>query len=130
MKPFIAPVEHTPDTARPAHAWHLVLGLAVWLVWFCATYGGLAVACAVWSPPAEQGPLTWLNAGVLLLACVTTAAFVAGAWANARVARRLPPDGTATRRRFIARAAAALYTTAAVSTAVVALPALLLPPCA
>lgn len=117
-----------PDAARPAHAWHLVLGLTLWFAWFCATYGGLAVACAVAPPPAALGPLNGLNAGVLLLAVLTTAAFVAGARASARVARRLPA-GDANRERFVARAATALYITAAVSTVVVALPAVLLPPC-
>jgi hypothetical protein len=124
-----SPDSATADAARPAHAWHLVLGLGLWFAWFCATYGGLAVACAVAPPAAGRGPLTGLNAAVLLLAAATTAAFAAGAWASARTARRLPAGNDAARRRFVARAAAALYVTAAVSTAVVALPALLLPPC-
>lgn len=123
------PSRPAPDTARTAHAWHLVLGLTLWFAWFCATYGGLAVACAVAPPAAALGPLNWLNASVLLLAAATTAAFAAGAWASVRTARRLPADSATARRRFVARAAAALYITAAVSTVAVALPALLLAPC-
>jgi len=119
----------TGDAARPGHAWHLVLGLTLWFIWFCATYGGLAVACAVAPPPASLGPLNWLNASVLLLAAATTAAFTAAAWASARTARRLPSGSAAARRRFVASAATALYIIAAVSTAVVALPALILAPC-
>jgi hypothetical protein len=129
VKPAAGAAGQAHDTARPAHAWHLVLGLAAWFVWFGATYGGLAVACAVLPPPAGAGPLTGLNAAVLLLAAATTAAFALGAWVSARRARGLPPGDGHPRDRFIARAAAALYITAAVSTLVVALPALLLPPC-
>jgi len=123
------PASVAPDAARPAHAWHLVLGLALWFLWFCATYGGLAVACAVAPPLPATGALNWLNASVLLLAAATTAAFGAGAWASVLKARRLPAGSASARECFVARAAAALYTTAAVSTAVVALPALLMPPC-
>jgi hypothetical protein len=129
MTPKTEPASPAPDLARPAHAWHLVLGLTSWFVWFGATYGGVAVACAVAPPPAALGPLNWLNASVLLLAAATTAAFVVGAWANARTARRLPPGCAAARPRFIAQTSAALYVIAAVSTAAVALPALLLAPC-
>lgn len=123
------PAGPAPDAARPAHAWHLVLGLALWFAWFCATYGGLAVACAVVPPSPAAGPLNWLNASVLLLAAATTAGFVFGAWASARTARHLPAGSAAARRRFVARAATALYITAAVSTVVVALPAVVLAPC-
>ena len=58
---------------RKDHAWHLVLGLALWFAWFCATYGGLAAACSVAPPPPGAGPLTWLNAVALLVAAVCTA---------------------------------------------------------
>ena len=105
------------------NAWHLVIGLALWFAWFCVTYGGLAVACAVAPPLPAQGAWTWLNAAALLLAALTTAAFAVAAWASARA----PTAGD--RQRFMARAGAALYATAALSTALVALPAVLLPPC-
>jgi len=109
-----------------------VLGLSLWFIWFCATYGGVAVACAVAPPPIEQGPLNWINASVLVLAAFTTAGFAAGARINAQSAqstRGLPEGNSAARQRFVARVAVALYITAAISTAVVALPALLLAPC-
>jgi len=112
------------------HGWHLVLGMTLWLVWFCATYGGVAVACAVAPPSPALGPLNWLNATVLLLAASSTAAFGFAAWVSARAARRVPADLAGAGQRFIARSASALYATAAFSTALVALPAVLLTPCA
>lgn len=109
-------------------AWHLVIGLTLWFAWFCVTYGGLAVACAAAPPSPAQGAWTWLNAAVLLLAAACTAAFAGAAWASGRAAR-WRADAASTRERFIARAATALYATAAFSTAWVALPAVLLAPC-
>ena len=129
----------TGDTGPTGHAWHLVLGLTLWFVWFCATYGGLAVACAVAPPSPALGPLNWLNATVLVLATACTAAFGFAAWFSARAARRLSNAGgtggtdatgaAGAGPRFIARSASALYATAALSTALVALPAVLLTPC-
>lgn len=118
-----------PASAAPHHAWHLVLGLALWFGWFCATYGGLAVACAVAPPPPDAGPMTWLNAAALLVAAVCTTGFSVAAWACARAARWERAHAAAVRRRFIARSSAWLYAIAALSTALVALPAVLLPPC-
>lgn len=115
--------------ATPNHAWHLVLGLTLWFAWFCATYGGVAVACAVAPPPPEAGPLTWVNAVVLGLAVACTAGFGVAAWWCARAARAERARPAAARRRFIARSSAWLYATAALATALVALPAVLLVPC-
>lgn len=112
------------------HAGHLVIGLALWFAWFCATYGGLAVACAVVPPPPAQGAWTWLNAAVLWFAAACTMAFGVAAWRGERTARRLAAESGQTRPLFVARASTALYATAAVSTALVALPAVLLAPCA
>jgi len=111
------------------HAWHLVLGLTLWFIWFCATYGGVAVACAVAPPSPALGPVNWLNATVLLLAATCTSAFGCAAWVSARATRRVPADAAGAGRRFIARSASALYAIAALSTALVALPAVLLTPC-
>lgn len=105
------------------NAWHLVIGLALWFAWFCVTYGGLSVACAVGPPPPAQGAWTWLNAAVLLLAAVVTVAFGLAARASARA--RAADES----QRFMARAGTWLYATAALSTTVVALPAVLLAPC-
>ena len=112
------------------HAWHLVLGLTLWFAWFCATYGGLAVACAVAPPPPGQGPWTWLNAAVLAFAAAVAVAFGLAAWACARAARQAHPHADGQRRRFVAHSSALLYAIAAISTALVALPAVLLAPCA
>jgi hypothetical protein len=105
------------------HALHLVVGLTAWFAWFCATYGGLAVACAIAPPSPAQGAWTWLNIAVLLLAAACTVAFAFAAWSTSRVVTK------EARRRFIARAATALYATAALSTALVALPAVVMTPC-
>jgi pilus assembly protein TadC len=129
-----APGPGPERAAGPAgHAWHLVLGLTLWFVWFCATYGGVAVACAVAPPSPALGPMNWLNATVLLLAAACTCAFGFAAWLSARAARRRPAvaaGAAGAGPRFIARSASALYATAALSTALVALPAVLLAPCA
>lgn len=129
MRPEPEAAGPAADATRPAHAWHLVLGLTLWFIWFCATYGGLAVACAVAPPAAALGAMNGLNASVLVLAAGTTALLALGAWASARTARRLPAGEAAARPRFVAQVAAVLYVIAAVSTAVVALPALWLAPC-
>lgn len=120
------PAGTSPSTG---HAWHLVLGLTLWFAWFCATYGGLAVACAVAPPPPEAGPLTWLNAVALLVAALFTAGFAMAARKCARAAHEPCTHAAAQRRRFIARASAWLYAIAAVCTALVALPVVLLAPC-
>lgn len=113
---------------RPAdHPIHLVLGLIVWSVWFVAIYGGLSVACAV-APPADQsGALNWLNA---LMAGVTAALF---AWMALQAVRcwrqalRHPADQP--RSRFMCIVSAGAYAVAAVSTLVIGLPVMGLPPC-
>ena len=110
-------------------AWHLVIGLALWFAWFCASYGGLAVACAVVPPAPAQGAWTWLNAAVLLVAAACTAAFGVAAWIFARQASHVSTQAGGPGQRFMARSASALYVTAALSTALVASPAVLLAPC-
>lgn len=110
------------------NAWHLVIGLALWFAWFCATYGGVAAACAIAEPVPGQGAWTWINATVLAFGLVCTGGFVGAAWLSARGARRLQSDGHA-RDRFLAHMATALYATAALSTVLVALPAVVMPPC-
>jgi hypothetical protein len=105
------------------HAWHLVVGLALWFAWFCAMYGGLAVACAMAPPLPAQGAWTWLNLAVLLLAAAFSIAFGAAAWVSSRA------NETDERQRFLARAATALYTTATLATVMVAMPAVVMTPC-
>lgn len=110
------------------NAWHLVIGLTLWFAWFSATYGGVAAACAVAEPAPAQGAWTWINATVLLLALACTAGFGGAAWFSARGAQRLQADAHA-RDRFFAHTATALYAVAALSTVLVAMPAVVLPPC-
>lgn len=111
------------------NAWHLVIGLTLWVAWFCATYGGVAVACA-WAPPSPaQGAWTWINAVVLLVAVGCALAFGGAAWMSARGAPHARAEAPQARPRFFARTATALYVTSAVSTLLVALPAVVLPPC-
>lgn len=111
------------------HAWHLVIGLALWFAWFCVTYGGLAVACAWSPPPASQVAWNGLNAAVLLGAVAAATGFACAAWRSARGLEQRTQGDAQTRERFIARAATALYAIAAVSTVLVALPAVVMPPC-
>ena len=113
---------------RPAdHPVHLVLGLAIWGIGFVALYGGLSVGCAIAPPTAQSGAMNWLNA---VMACITVALF---AWLLVqalqcwRSARRAPAD--ATRTRFVSLVSAGLYVASAVSTLVIGLPVIALPPC-
>jgi type VI protein secretion system component VasK len=112
-----------------SHPLHLVLGLTLWFVWFCVVYGGLSVACAVAPPLPEAGSLNPVNASLLVLTVLTT---VLLAWAARRCwghAQQFPAGSPPGRKRFVADVSAALYALAAVSTLVVGLPLLLLPPC-
>lgn len=109
------------------HPRHLIYGLLAWFAWLCVAYGVMSVGCASGLPSPELGSQTWIN-GVLLAVTALAAATLAGmaflAFATARRMPREPSSG-----RFFATAAAALYSSAAVSTAVLALPLVLLPPC-
>ena len=98
------------------------------MAWFCATYGGLAVACALAPPNGEPDHFGLFNAGVLMFATVCTAGFLGAAWRVGRVAWEAG-QGASPQDRFFARAGSTLYAVAAFSTAWVAWPALVLPPC-
>jgi hypothetical protein len=109
----------------PFHPLQLALGLIVWSAWFVALYGGLSVGCALAPPAVESGAWTWLNG---LLAAVTALTFgwlVRQGWTCWRTPDR--PDSPP--RRFITTVGAAVYVVAAVSTLVVGIPVLVLPPC-
>lgn len=112
-----------------SHPLHLVLGLTLWFAWFCAVYGGLSVACAVVPPAPEAGALNGVNAGLLVLTILTTAVLAWAARKCWRGAQQFPAGSPPGRKRFVADVSAALYALAAVSTLVVGLPLLLLPPC-
>lgn len=111
------------------HPMQLVLGLSAWAVWFVVVYGGLSVACAVAPPAARLGAFNAVNGVLGLITLATTALLGYAAWRCGRAARHLPGGEDSPRRRFIAAAGAALHVIAAVSTAFVGLPLLVLPPC-
>lgn len=116
---------------HPLHPLHLVLGFALWLVWFGLLYGAHGVGCALAPPPVQQGPFTVLNVLLGVWTLIFFAGFAVAAAAVARAALRQRPgsaDGTPI-ARFVTPAAAVLYGACAVSTLVVGLPVLVVPPC-
>jgi hypothetical protein len=112
-----------------SHPLHLVLGLTLWFVWFCVVYGGLSVACAVAPPAPEAGSFNPVNASLMLLTILTAVLLAWAARRCRRDAQQFPAASPPGRKRFVADASAALYALAAVSTLVVGLPLLVLPPC-
>ena len=110
----------------PTHPAHLVLGLAIWSLWFIVIYGGLSVGCAIAPPATESGPLNWLNAALLLSTTFTLAVL---AWLMLACWRTGRHEDIARRQRFIAVTSAGLYAVATLSTLVIGLPAAALPPC-
>jgi hypothetical protein len=105
---------------------HLALGLIVWSAWFVALYGGLSVGCALAPPDAELGARTWLNGLLGAFTAFTLAGLVLWSWLSWRAARA---SLAGSRERFLTTLSAALYAVAAVSTLVIGLPILGLPPC-
>ncbi|MBZ2188344.1 hypothetical protein K8B33_04515 [Alcanivorax sp. JB21] len=114
-----------PFPIAAVHPFQLPLGLVIWALWFVAVYGGLSVGCAIATPAAEAGSLTWINAVLGLLTLVVTVGLLALARFCLMAARNEPR----TERRFIARLAAGVHVIAAVSTLITGLPILVLPPC-
>lgn len=111
----------------PTHPLQLALGLIVWAVWFVALYGGLSVGCALAPPAADLGARTWLNG---LLAALTAITFGWLAWQVRRCGRATRSGiGEPSSRRFLSTLGAGVYAVAAVSTLVIGIPVLGLPPC-
>lgn len=110
------------------HPLQLVFGLSAWATWFVIVYGSVSVACALAPPLPGHGAWNIVNGTLLLFTLATLALLLRLAWRCRHALRTapMPPDGA---RRFIAALGAALYATAAVATAFVALPLLVLPPC-
>jgi hypothetical protein len=116
-------------TRMPAHhPLQLVIGLSVWAVWFVVVYGGVSVVCAFTPVLPGRGAWNAVNGSLLLFTLATLALLLWLAWRCRRALRdaSMSREGT---QRFIAALGAALYATAAIATAFVALPLLVLPPC-
>lgn len=119
-------------TLPAGHPLHLALGFTLWLLWFGLLYGAQGLGCAVAPPPAGQGAANAVNAALAGLTLVFLAGFVWAAVVAGRAAAQPGPAADAPRAplaRFMASVAAVLYGAAAVSTLVVGLPVLFLPPC-
>jgi hypothetical protein len=110
----------------PSHPLQLALGLIVWSIWFVALYGGLSVGCALAPPDAELGARTWLNGLLGALTAITFAWLLRQMQVCWRAAR---PSQAGSPRRFLTTLGAGLYAVAAVSTLVIGIPILGLPPC-
>jgi hypothetical protein len=109
------------------HPLQLVLGPAVWLVWFTLAYSALSVACSV-APPVASGPVGWINGSLLVLTLATAAALGVAAFLTLRSARRMP-ETAVPRERFVAWVAVGLHAISAASTLALGLPMAWLPPC-
>ncbi len=106
---------------------HIASGLSIWSLWFVALYGGQGVGCSVAPPPLEDGPWTWLNLALALLSLLTTGLLLALARLFHRAAKR---PACNERERFVASVSAAGHLIAAIAVAFIALPIMVLPPCA
>lgn len=116
------------------HPLQIPLGLAVWLLWFGAAYGGLSLGCALAPPAVGQGPWNWLNAalGVSAAAVALLLFWLAGrCWQAARRAEAGAGAGASREsgERFVARVSAAVHFISALATLFMAYPLARLAPC-
>ena len=107
----------------PTHPMQLAFGFIIWSLWFVLMYSVLSIGCALSAPDISLGALNWLNALLLMLCGITTTLLVFLAWWCWRAP--LPQGG----KKFIARLGAGIYMASALSTLVIGLPVLVLPPC-
>lgn len=109
---------------KPAlHPLQLVLGLAVWAVWFVAAYAGVSIGCI--ADQRGSGVSPGLLRGLLLAsAALVLTGLAFGAVRCMRAGRHAQGAG-----RFVAAAGACLHLAAALSVAFVALPLGWLPVC-
>ena len=132
---------------QPTHPFQLVLGLILWALWFVLMYAGLSVVCETAAPAQEQGPLTWLSTGLVLLTILTLFLLLFLAqrcWRSHRRLRRAALDtkvpetetetnGQATANKQdqqrVASVATLAYLASAVAVLLAILPLSLLPPC-
>lgn len=109
------------------HPVHLATGLSIWSLWFVALYGGQGVGCSVAPPPLEDGPWTWLN---LTLGLLSLAAAGLLLWLAYLFHRATGRPHLSERERFVTSVSAAGHLIAAIAVVFIALPVLVLPPCA
>lgn len=130
---------------QPTHPFQLVLGLILWALWFVVMYAGLSVVCETAAPAQEQGPLTWLSAGLLLLTVLTLLLLLYLAQRCWRARQRLrrahdnkpeteaetngPTVASAQDQQRVASVATLAYLASAVAVLLAVLPLSLLPPC-
>lgn len=132
---------------QPTHPFQLVLGLILWALWFVVMYAGLSVVCETAAPAQEQGPLTWLSAGLVLLTVLTFFLLLFLAQRCWRARQRLlrsahdaksseneaKPNSQTTASRQdqqrVASVATLAYLVSAVAVLLAILPLSLLPPC-
>lgn len=101
----------------------LVLGFAIWSLWFVSLYAALSLGCAFAPPAGSSGPFTWINAMLLVLTLPIVALLLGLAW------RCWQARAQTDHRRFVVRLAAALHLVAAIATLAIGVPVLVLPPC-
>ncbi|WP_205126655.1 hypothetical protein [Nitrincola tibetensis] len=120
-----------PTWFAPAHPAQIVMGFVIWSIWFIAMYGGLSVVCQLAPPDVEQGPLTWLNGGLLTFALLVIALLLFLAWRSGRycASRHKASEEAVGFERFVGYVSTVLYLIAAVATLAGTLPVLVLPPC-
>jgi hypothetical protein len=111
----------------PGHPAQLVMGLALWGLWFVVLYGGLSVGCALAPPDPARGPLTGVNGALALMTLATVGLLVYWAYRCRRFVAEARENGE--RAGFIAPVAAGAHLVAAAATFAIALPVLVLPPC-
>jgi hypothetical protein len=109
----------------PGHPLQLVLGPTLWALAFVALYGGHAVGCATLDVGAQPVAFIAFRTVLFLMA---TAVGVVLFWLGLRAWRHRPAVGART-EGFLARIAAGVHLTAAVSLPAIAAPLLVLPPC-
>ncbi|UTF60208.1 hypothetical protein [Gilvimarinus sp. DA14] len=137
------------------HPMQKILGLIIWSLYFVFMYGGLSVACNHFSPGADKGALTWINASVILITLLVTLGLLYQAWRGWKVLQHHkhqraqwrkqqqpqqqdpqqeskkhgPQSETLPPHEFILYVSVAVYCVAAVATLGTGLPALVLAPC-
>ncbi len=109
---------------RAGHSAQLVLGPIIWALWFVVIYAALSVVCSVAPPAAGNGPLTWLNGGLLLLTVLVSLLLFGVGLRCWRASRKAESEA-----RFFSRTAAGTYVLSGVATLLIGVPIMVLPPC-